>query len=111
MKMIGWKAWYRGGRVFCSTGVDPSELPDDEMLGVMVAFDKKTPDGAQHYCRQLSGTDLYWYVEIEGEPTWCHGAHEDRPEKRYPGAVIIRGIWTTDEEMQRVNAKMAEWRG
>jgi len=110
MNMVAWRAWYRGGRVFCSTGVDPSELPDDEMLGVQVLFDQTTPMG-EHYGRQLTGTDLYWYAEILGSPTWCHGAHEDRPERRYPGAVVIRGAWTSDDEMQRVNAEMAAWKG
>jgi hypothetical protein len=110
MQVIAWKAWYRGGVAYCSTGKTWAELPDDGLLGIVVLFDDLSPSGERLH-RFISGSDLYWMVELEGRITICQGQHEDRPEKRYPGAVIKRGAWTSDEEMQRVNAEMARWRG
>jgi hypothetical protein len=59
----------------------------------------------------VSGSDLYWACEIDGHWTICQGAHEDQPLKRYPGAIIKHGAWTSDEEMQRVNDEMRDWYG
>ena len=111
MRMIGWKAWYRGGRAFCSTGTRWADLPDDGALGFVVLFDEFSPGSDERYRRFVSGSDLYWMVEIEGDQTLCQGFHDDHVEKRYPGAIIKRGAWTSDDEMQRVNAQMAKWRG
>lgn len=110
MQMIAWKAWYQGGRSYCSSGTLWSELPDDGALGFVILFDVLSPDG-ERYRRFVSGSDLYWMVELEEQQTLCQGMHGDRPAERYPGAVIKRGAWTSDDEMQRVNAEMANWRG
>lgn len=110
MKMIAWKAWYAGGRAYCSTGTRWVDLPDDGVLGFVVLFDHVSPQD-ERYRRFVSGSDLYWMVEIEGDQTLCQGSHEDKPAERYPGASIKRGRWTSDEEMWRVNQEMAEWRG
>jgi hypothetical protein len=111
MDVLAWKAWYRGGQAFCSTGREWSELPADGVLGVVVVFDDRCPSSGVQLRRMVSGTDLYWACEIDGHFTICQGSHEDRPEKRYPGASIKRGAWTSDEEMQRVNEEMKVWRG
>jgi hypothetical protein len=109
MKTLAWKAWYVGGRSFCSEGTTWEELPDDGMLGLVVVFDEVAEPSLTRMHRFVSGTDLYWMVDILGEPTICQGQHEDKPETRYPGAVIKRGAWTSDEEMAKVNEQMAQY--
>ena len=109
MNVISWKAWYRGGQAYCSTGREWADLPDDGVLAVVVIFDEYS--GKVQLRRMISGTDFYWTCEIDGHETFCQGAHDDFPEHRYPGAIIKRGVWTSDEEMQRVNEEMANWRG
>jgi hypothetical protein len=111
MKVFAWKAWYRGGQSYCSTGTDWSELPEEGVLGIVVVFDEFSPGTEVRLRRMVSGTDLYWACELAGEFTICQGSHDDKPEKRYPGAEIKKGVWTSDDEMQRVNAEMRDWRG
>jgi hypothetical protein len=106
MDILAWKAWYSGGRAFCSTGTDWADLPDEGVLGIVVVFDEVSPAGTRLH-RFVSGTDLYWMVDILGHPTICQGSHDDKPERRYPGASIKKGVWTSDEEMARVNDEMA----
>lgn len=104
MRMVAWKAWYKGGRAYCSGEVLWAELPDDEALGFVVLFD----NGER---RMVSGSDLYWMVELEGDLTICQGFHDDHVDKRYPGAVLKKGAWTSDAEMRRVNDEMRDWKG
>jgi hypothetical protein len=111
MEVIAWKAWYRGGQAYCSTGREWADLPDDGVLAVVVIFDESCPTSGVVLRRMISGTDLYWVCEIDGHRTFCQGAHEDFPAKRYPSAIIKKGVWTSDEEMQRVNEEMKDWRG
>jgi hypothetical protein len=59
----------------------------------------------------MTGSDYYWECEILGKTTLCQGLHEDYPAKRYPGASLKKGVWTSDEEMQHVLKKMGEWQG
>jgi hypothetical protein len=56
----------------------------------------------------MSGDDWYWKT---GD-IYAHGSNTTREEieRRYPGASVKRGMWTTDAEMQRVGAEMAEAR-
>jgi hypothetical protein len=111
MDVLVWKAWYRDGKAFCSTGTKWAELPDEGVLGVVIVFDEISPGTEVRQRRMMAGSDLYWACEIGEHWTLCEGSHEDRPEERYPGAVIKRGVWTSDEEMQRVNEEMRDWRG
>ena len=111
MDILAWKAWYSGGRAFCSTGTDWADLPDEGVLGIVVVLDEFGPASDNRLHKFVSGSDLYWMVDLLGHPTICQGSHEDKPEKRYPGAIIKKGVWTSDEEMQRVNIEMAEWVG
>lgn len=92
-----WRAWYTEGRVFDGQGFeDWLALPDDGVLTVMLWFE----DGTR---RVEQGNDQYWAT-----PEGIY-AHSDDPteeiERRYPGASVKRGKWTTDAEMQRVAAE------
>ena len=104
MKVTAWKAWYSGGRSFCHEGYKWADLPDEGVIGVMIVYDDETR-------RNMTGSDFYWVAEIMGVPTFCQGLHDDYPERRYPGAIIKIGVWTTDEEMRHVLGKMGEYRG
>ena len=104
MKVTGWKAWYRGGVAYCSNGYKWADLPDEGVIGVTIVFDND-------HRRFMTGSDFYWTAEILGELTFCQGLHDDFPEHRYPGAIIKKGVWTTDDEMQLVLKKMGEYRG
>jgi hypothetical protein len=111
MEVVAWKAWYHGGRAFCSTGAPWEDLPDEGVLGVVMVFDEKSPGTDVQMRRMMAGSDLYWGCEIGGHFTLCEGSHEDLPQERYPGASVKRGVWTSDEEMSRVNEEMRDWRG
>jgi hypothetical protein len=111
MDVLTWKAWFRGGQAYCSPGTEWENLPDEGVLAVVVVFDEKSPGTDVTLRRMVSGSDLYWAAEIEGHWTICQGCWEDKPAKRYPGASIKHGVWTSDDEMQRVNDEMRDWRG
>ena len=104
MNVMAWKAWYRGGQAYCSTGYDWADLPGEGVVGVVIVFD----DGTR---RNMTGSDFYWMADILGVPTLCQGLHDDKPAERYPGASIKMGVWTTDDEMRHVLGKMGDWRG
>jgi hypothetical protein len=124
MRVASWKAWYIGGRVFCSATHAWADLPDDGMLFLKLYFDERTPDGVQ-LGQNCSGDDWYWHVP--GTDLYAHDSRQTRAEiaRRYSGTVgsgcfrwlrrwwarrqfakrcIKRGKWTTPDEMQRVNA-------
>ena len=104
MNMTAWKAWYIDGQAWCSAGTDWADLPKEGVIGVTIVFDDDTR-------RFMTGSDFYWLTELLGKPTLCQGLHDDYPKRRYPGASIKRGVWTSDEEMRHVLEKMGDWRG
>lgn len=94
------RAWYTEGRVFDGDGFeDWRALPADGVLSVMLWFG----DGTR---RVEQGNDSYFAT-----PEGIYG-HSDDPageiERRYPGASVKRGKWTTDAEMHRVAAEAME---
>lgn len=88
---IKWTVWYDGGRRFDSSDTRWEDLPDDGVLYVAV----KRTQGYMGLC----GSDYYFK---SGEIV---GMNNDPPEDtlaRYPGAVLKRGRWTTEDEMRDV---------
>ena len=113
--MLDWRAYYRGGMVCCADGTGPADLPRDNCLGVAILLD----DGGVSPVtpkRLMVGSDWYWLAIVDGGAVWCEGDRAEYPtqadiEKRYPGAVVIRGHWTSDEEMRKTQQLMAcVWR-
>lgn len=93
-----WRAWYADGSVFDSAGTTPDELPDDGCLYVVVYTDLETPKRAAH-----SGEEWYfWWPSPEGLVVGSNSDSRAENERRYPGAVFVRGKWTTLEHMRRV---------
>ena len=108
MNVIAWKAWYTGGRAYCSTGKDFTELPDDGCLGFVLLLDKFSAD-TQHR-RIMHGANWYFFYDGDGGPIYGHSDEPDISE-RFPGAVIVRGKWTNETEMDRVLDAMKVWHG
>jgi hypothetical protein len=95
------RAWYDDGSVYDS-GTDPEYLPPDGLLGVVEYLPFDTPK--RHI---LTGYDRYfWWRGPKG--LVIGGNSDDRAtiEARYPGAVIVRGRWTTHEHMREVQRAM-----
>jgi hypothetical protein len=97
MTVARWRVWYVGGGTYDGeTFNDWCSIPDDGVLTVMLWFD----DGTR---RVEQGNDFYFAT-----PDGVFG-HNDDPleinEQRYPDASFKRGMWTTDEEMERVAAE------
>ena len=62
--VIGWRAWYSGGRVFDSHSTRWVDLPSAEVLGVMIYEETMTPKGTPTR-RCLINSDWYWYDGLE----------------------------------------------
>jgi hypothetical protein len=109
MEMIRWRAWYRGGGVFDSEETEWADLPDDGLLIVAILFNEYSR-GGERYRRIMMGSDWCWLCELEGRWTLCEG-NETKEEilERYPDAVLKRGAWTSDEELDRVRTESLEW--
>lgn len=105
MAVRGWRAWFTGpDAVYRSDEVDPADLPDDGCLGVVVYLDLETPKRAVH-----TGYDIYfWWPSPHGLVIAGNSDPRDENERRYPGAVFVRGQWTTYEHMHAVREAMQE---
>ena len=109
MNVMAWKAWYTGGRNFCSDGMPFEDLPRDECLGFMLLMDEVT-DGGVRYRRHMSGSSWYWMWDGPQGEVYGEGDEGD-VEERYPGAVVIRGKWTTETEFARPQKAAMDWYG
>lgn len=97
-----WRAYYAGGARFSSRETKPEELPPDGLLGI-VKYTGEFTTGGVPYRLILSGDDHYFFWQGEW---FCNRDSPEEIERRYPGALILRGKWTTDAEMERVRAEM-----
>lgn len=98
MPDVGWRAWYVGRRTYTSARTAPEDLPDDGLLYVVEYTGLDTPKRHLH-----SGHDWYfWWHGPEGLVIGGNSDSLEENERRYPGAVFVRGKWTTHEEMKRV---------
>jgi hypothetical protein len=90
VKVIGWRAWYPGGQVFSSIDTRFEDLPSDGVQVIMLYH----ADGTR---RVMQGNDYYWRVRSDFGLIYGH-ANEFDPA-RYPHATVIRGKWTSDEDL------------
>jgi hypothetical protein len=96
-RIIGWRAWYTGGRTFDSATTEWEDLPDDGVVLIMLYQDVR--DSSNFFLRRgMSGADYYF----KSGDIYGSGFHDDEIPRRYPGASIKRGKWTTEEEMYAV---------
>lgn len=103
--MNQWRAYYADGSSYSSAEIQPRGLPDDELLGIVEYLPFDTPSRYTH-------TGYDWYFFWEGPEGLVIGGNSDSREdneRRYPGATLIRGKWTTHENMREVRALMQAW--
>ena len=101
MNVIGWATWYDNNRIFTSEDAVWEDLPDDGIQAIVLFQDDSSKN-------VINGYDYYFKV---GD---IFGGNNDNPRdtaKRYPGAVIKRGRWTTTEEIHRINSEVlaSQW--
>ena len=103
MRCVGWKAWYIGGRKYDSSRTAWADLPDDEVILIQLYFDKRGERSRLPYRRVFLGDDYFWHKPPD---VWGSCRHADMtPEQiieRYPGAIIKRGKWTSDDEYNHI---------
>ncbi len=102
MKVIGWRAWYADGAVFDNAKTEWDDLPADGVITIVVYFDQPAPSGAP-LRRILDSSD--WYFRAPDGGDWIYGHNNDDPEetkRRYPGASLKRGRWTTDCRIKEI---------
>lgn len=102
MKVIGWRIWYADGTSISSRESSWEDAPDDGVLFVMVYRDggyRMTMLGNDWYFR---APDIHGFGMIYGHQ---NGDTKAEILRRYPGAVIKRGKWVSDEHMEKVNAE------
>ena len=98
MKIIGWRAWFVGGRKFDSAHTTWEALPDDGAILILLYHDERARNRLPKR-RTMVGCDYYFK---QGE-IYGHGDHPLKDViQRYPGAQIKRGKWTTDEEYTNI---------
>lgn len=101
-KVIGWRVWYSGGAPLSSREHRWEDLPADDVQCVMLYHEGGTR-------RVMSGNDFYWRWRSDFGMVYAQG--DERPEEsRYPGAAVLRGKWTSDENLKRIEAEAMEAR-
>jgi len=112
LRVMGWRAWYVGGRVYDSKTTAWADLPDDGVIQVYLYMDTRDATSRMPYRRGMAGSDYYWYVP--GEDVYgCCDASEMTPDviaKRYTGALIKCGRWVSQEEYDSVIKESFETR-
>lgn len=113
MKVSGWRIWYIGGEIYDSKTTIWADLLKDNVLEIMLYFDTLTKEGFP-LRRAISGADVYFKAgEVYGSAKVEEYASVISKEKItlaeaiqqvYPGAVVLYGRWTTDEEITQVDA-------
>lgn len=97
-----WRAYFVDGARYSSGETKPEQLPADGVLGIVKYKPERTQAG-KPYREILSGYDHYFFWRGE----WFGNSDTRKDiERRYPGALILRGKWTTGAEMKRVQGEM-----
>ena len=87
--VVGWRAWYTGGRQFDSGSTLWEELPAVGVLYI-VLYNRTRP-----YRRMMSSVTLYWK---DGDMYCCDNTADARIREELPRNCIKEGRWTTDQE-------------
>lgn len=112
MDVVGWRAWYRGGRVYDSKTTAWADLPDDGVIQIYLFMDERDKTSRMPYRRGMACSDYYWYVPGEDVYGSCN-ADEMLPTeiiRRYPGALIKKGRWVSEQEYADVMLESYETR-
>jgi hypothetical protein len=110
MAIIGWKAWFvsvpQGQDIlrFSSTDTTYDDLPDDGCLGFVVYYDRAKPDGNPR--RLILKSEDYYFMVGDTPCGNCDSLKENKD--RYTTGRIIRGMWTSDGNMEQADDQMCE---
>jgi hypothetical protein len=103
VRCVGWKVWYSKGRKYSSVDTHWVELPETGLLILQLYFDKRGRHSRLPYRQKYLGDDYYWFLKPD---VFGCCKHEEMTKydicRKYPGAVIKRGIWVGGEEIHRV---------
>ena len=113
MAFVGFKVWLTNEREFCSRDItDWARLPDDTLLAVRVFYTDHIPEPGATFYPSVVARVFEWYgLDPETELLYCSRyedlANAEREHPEVPEGYWKRGVWTTDEDMERVAA--AQW--
>lgn len=97
--ITGWRAYFHDGAIRTSkTFTSWSDLPTDGMIGLVVYFD----DGTK---RRSTGGDYFYLDTLIGKYGMDKGGQVGLAVK-YPATFLVRGMWTDDENMKKMEARM-----
>lgn len=100
-RITGWRAYFADGTIRTSKTVARwNDLPDDGLVGLVLFFD----DGKK---RRLTGGD-YFFLNLAQNKYGADGGDHAFLAAKYPGAFLIRGILTDDENMRYIERRMKE---
>lgn len=111
MKVIGWRLWFDDMSEYASAGRREckwNELPRDGFVAGVLYLDKVDKSGVRHR-RMLSGHDRIF--RAEGSVDFIYAESNDPLEEikaRYKNPSIIRGRWTDEATMYRLQDMAAE---
>jgi hypothetical protein len=100
---IRWRIWYTDDRLFDSDlGHTIDDLPRDGVLYVRIDhIGPGIPEGTHRVMGQCE-----WYWHDPKRNIWASDSRQTKEEieARYPDAILLRGKWTSDEEIARIKA-------
>jgi hypothetical protein len=97
-KVVGWRVWTDDGGCWSSDQHDFVELPRDGVLGMVVHFADRTR-------RVATGAD--YYFRASGNEGVIMGSDMQLPTPdRYRELIVLRGRWTDDITMSRVETDL-----
>lgn len=98
-RITGWRAYFANGQILTSKTIQRwTDIPDDGLLGLVIFFS----DGKK---RRLTGGDYFYLNTTQDKYGADSGLLQDLALK-YPGSFLVRGYWTDDENMRRIEASM-----
>jgi len=111
-EVLGWIAWFDDKKKYNSKETLWDDLPSDGCLIVNVF--SKIEDQPNILCLTLNSDDWYW-KQVREDGDIIYGSDTKQTEQeikdRYPGAVLLRGRWASEEIMNFVNhdARNTSW--
>lgn len=98
MAIIGWRAYFVSGAIYTSKSNAITDIPNDGMLG-LVTFHS---DGTK---RRITGGD-YYYLDFAANKQGMDRGDIGIVALKYPGSILIRGMWTDEETQRACEARM-----
>ena len=112
-RIVALAVWYEEGppHEFVEPNLDIEwlVLPEDGLQAIKGLYNHVNPSNEVPYAFSLSGCDWY-FMTPDGIVGGDTNTTKEEIERRYPGAVVKRGKWTSPANIDRINAEVAAWR-